>query len=76
MKDFLEYIIKNLVDNPEAAFVTEYPSPSTIIYEVNLDKPDFGKVIGKKGRNIDAIRTLCLSIAAKNKLKIMINIKE
>ncbi|EPP28106.1 KH domain protein, partial [Chlamydia psittaci 84-8471/1] len=47
MKDFLSYIIKNLVDRPEEVHIKEVQGTHTIIYELTVAKPDIGKIIGK-----------------------------
>ena len=46
MKEFVEYIVKHLVDNPEAVSVSEVVGETTVVYELKVDQPDMGKVIG------------------------------
>ncbi len=76
MKEFVEYVVKNLVDYPEEIKVSEIGNENNLIMEVRLNKSDFGKVIGKKGKNIDAIRTLLHSIASKNHMRVTLQIVE
>ena len=64
--DFVEMIVKKLVDYPEEVKVTQVDSDKTIILELEVNKDDLGKVIGKKGRTARAIRTLLTASAAKN----------
>lgn len=76
MKDFLAYIIKNLVDQPEEVHIKEVQGTNTIIYELTVSKADIGKIIGKEGRTIKAIRTLLVSIASRNNVKVSLEIME
>ena len=64
--DFVEMIVKKLVDYPEDVKVTQVDSDKTIILELEVNKEDLGKVIGKKGRKARSIRTLLTASAAKN----------
>lgn len=57
-KDLVEYVVKNLVDYPDAVEVTEVEEPSVILLEVSVNPDDMGRLIGKRGRVINAIRTL------------------
>ena len=65
MKEFVEYIAKQLVDYPEEVKVNEVDGENNIIYELSVKQPDLGKVIGKRGRTAQAIRTLLTAISAK-----------
>ncbi|MCF7804989.1 MAG: KH domain-containing protein [Candidatus Marinimicrobia bacterium] len=65
MKEFVEYIAKQLVDNPEAVQVTQIDSEKTTIYELSVGDGDLGKIIGKKGRTAQSIRTLLTAASAK-----------
>ncbi|MBI4025202.1 MAG: KH domain-containing protein [Verrucomicrobia bacterium] len=58
MKPFIEYVVRALVDFPEQVDVREAIGERGIIYELRLNKADIGKVIGKHGRTIQALRTL------------------
>ena len=58
MKVLLEMIVKALVDDPDQVTVTEVEGENTTIFELRVSQPDMGKVIGKQGRTVLAIRTL------------------
>ncbi|MBC8197694.1 MAG: KH domain-containing protein [Candidatus Marinimicrobia bacterium] len=58
MKELLEDIIKAIVDDVDAVKVNILDTESTTIYELHVAKDDVGKVIGKKGRNITALRII------------------
>ena len=65
MQAFLEYIVKGLVQNPDAATVTPVPREGMTVYELRLDPQDVGKVIGRQGLTINAIRSLLMAGRAK-----------
>lgn len=66
MKEFVEYIAKHLVDKPEQVEVKEIESESTVIYELSVADDEIGKIIGKKGQTVNAIRTLLTAASAKS----------
>jgi len=65
MKDFVEYIVKKLVDHPDEVKVSQIDSEKTVIMELSVKEGDLGKVIGKKGRTAKALRVLLTAAAAK-----------
>jgi predicted RNA-binding protein YlqC (UPF0109 family) len=65
MKDLLEYLAKALVDNPEGVEVTSVEGERSIILQLRVDPDDVGKVIGKRGRIAQAMRTLVKASATK-----------
>lgn len=76
MKAFIEYVVKALVDNPEQVDVREVDGERVVVFELRLNQKDVGKVIGKNGRTITAIRTLLTSAAAKQGKRAMLEIIE
>ena len=66
MDKLLEDMIKAIVDKPDEVNVTATESENTIIYELTVGDGDLGKVIGKKGKNINAVRTLLSAANAKD----------
>lgn len=65
MKDFVEYLIKNIVAEPDAVEIKQIDGEKRTLIEVEVDAQDIGKVVGKNGRVIRSIRTLASSIGAK-----------
>jgi len=63
MKELIEYIARALVDHPEDVRVDEVMGGSSIIYELHVAPSDMGRVIGKRGRVANAMRSL-LRVAA------------
>ena len=77
MKDFIEFIAKQLVDNPDKVSVEEIsPDDNTIELKLRVDKNDIGKVIGKKGRTISAMRILLTAVGAKGKHRVTLEVIE
>ena len=65
MQKLLEDILKAIVDKPDEVKVNVNESENTVVYEVNVGEGDLGKVIGKKGKNVNSIRTLLSASNAK-----------
>jgi predicted RNA-binding protein YlqC (UPF0109 family) len=76
MQEFLEYIIRGLVSHPEAVTVTPVPREALTIYELRLHADDVGRVIGRQGITINAIRSLLLAGSAKKGLRCTVEIVE
>lgn len=72
MKEMLEIMIKNLVENPSEVQITENVKDNTTTYEVKVAGSDMGKVIGRQGRIAKSIRIVAKAIAAKEDKKINI----
>ena len=68
MKEFIEYIAKSLVDNPDEVQVRELGGGSKIRVELSVAKDDMGRVIGKGGKVANSIRSL-LRVAAEKEGK-------
>jgi predicted RNA-binding protein YlqC (UPF0109 family) len=76
MKEFVEYVVKALVDYPDEVNVREVDGERTVVFELRLNKTDIGKVIGKNGRTITALRSLLTSAAAKQGRRAVLEIIE
>ena len=72
MKDILESIILNIVDDRDAVSISEKIDGENFVYSVKVANNDMGRVIGKQGKIAKAIRTLMKSLGAKEKKKITI----
>ena len=76
MQEFLEYVVKGLVQHPDAVSITPVQRDSMTIYELRLDPQDVGQVIGRQGTTIKAIRSLLLAGSAKKGLHCLVEIVE
>lgn len=76
MKELLEYIARELVDHPDEVRITEVDGERTAVYELRCHPDDIGKVIGKSGKTVGAMRTLLSTLAAKSGRKALLEVVE
>jgi len=77
MKEFIEFIAKQLVDKPDNVIVEETAlDEDTIKLTLKVDSSDIGKVIGKQGQNVNAMRTLLYAVGAKEHHSAILQIVE
>ena len=76
MQAFLEYVVKGLVQHPDAVSITPVQRDSMTIYELRLHPQDVGQVIGRQGTTINAIRSLLLAGSAKKGQRCSVEIVE
>lgn len=69
MEKFIKMVVKELVDKPDEVSINPIETEQQIIYELTVGDGDFGKVIGKGGKNISALRSLVFAINAKKRGK-------
>jgi len=76
MKDTLLYILTHIVDHPDAIIIEEQATEDRVIYLLTVHQEDMGKVIGKQGRIIRALRDLVKLMTAKEHTYVDIILKE
>lgn len=76
MKELVESIAKALVDNPDKVQVTQLDGERSSIIELKVAQEDLGKIIGKQGRNAQAIRVIVSSAGMKLKKRLNLEIIE
>lgn len=64
MEEFIDYVTKALVDNPDQVQVTSVGQGHTVVYELRMAESDRGRVIGREGQTVQALRTLLKAAAA------------
>jgi predicted RNA-binding protein YlqC (UPF0109 family) len=74
MKELVEYVAKSIVNAPEAVEVTEENDERGLVLKLTVADDDKGRVIGKQGRTADAMRTLLRVKAAKQGIKVTLEI--
>ena len=74
MKDLLQYIAQNLVDNPDEVTVTERETNFETVLELRVNPSDMGKVIGRQGRIAKEIRALMRSVAQRQGKRVSVDI--
>lgn len=76
VKDLISDIVKALVDQPDQVSVNEFEAGRTIMLELSVAKSDMGKVIGKRGRNALALRTILSAASGKVRKRYVLEIVE
>ena len=76
MKEFIEYLVKQLVDRPDEVHVTEVNGVRTVVCELRVGDGDLGKVIGKNGQTARALRTITSAVSAKKGRRSVLEIIE
>ncbi len=76
MKQFLEFVLRYLVEFPDEVIITESPSGNMTVFRVAMRQSDVGRVIGRNGQTIQAIRALLSSSAARHGQKASLEIIE
>ena len=76
MKEFIEYIVKNLVDEPQAVTVECTQGEKGFLVQMRVSPGDMGKVVGRKGMTIKALRTIVLSVCARLGHRVQIELVE
>ncbi|MBS4168506.1 KH domain-containing protein [Parachlamydia sp. AcF125] len=76
MKEFIEYLVKNLVEDPQSVIVNCYEGESGIVVEIRVNQADIGKVVGRKGMTIKALRTIASMVCARLGLKVRLELME
>ncbi len=76
MKQFLEFVIRYLVEFPDEVIITESPSGNTTVFRLAMRQSDVGRIIGRNGMTIQAIRALLSSSAARHGQKATLEIIE
>ncbi len=74
MKELVEYVARELVDQPDQVRVATSETPTGIAYELHVAEEDLGKVIGRQGRIANALRALAKAVSAKRKKRCTVEI--
>jgi uncharacterized protein len=74
MKQLVEMLVKALVDNPDKVDIREITGEKNVMFEVRVSEEDVGKVIGKSGKTINALRTIMRAATSKENKKVIVEI--
>ena len=74
MRELVEFMVKAMVDNPDQVEVTEIAGRDASAIEVKVAKEDMGQIIGKKGRNAQAMRLIVNAASAKLRKRVVLEI--
>ena len=72
MKEILQTIIENLVDDKQSVLINEINNEKGIVYEVKVSESDMGKVIGKQGKIATSIRNIIKALATKEHKRVSV----
>ena len=76
MKELIQRIAQELVDQPDQVSVTEIEGGRTVVFELRVAKSDVGKIIGKRGQNVNAIRTILNAVSGKSRKQVVLELIE
>jgi hypothetical protein len=74
VEDLVEYIVKALADEPDAVSISEIEGETSIVLELRVAPDDMGRMIGRQGRTINAMRSLARVLGAKMGKKVTLEI--
>ena len=74
MKALVEYVARGLVEQSDLVQVTEIPQGGLIIYELEVAPDDMGKIIGRQGRVINALRTVVKAAAVRRGVRVNVEV--
>lgn len=74
MKELVKYMAQHLVDFPASVSVKEFSSGRTTVLELSVEKADVGKLIGREGRTVDALRTIIYAASRKENKRAVLEI--
>jgi uncharacterized protein len=74
MTELLEFLVRALVEEPEAVVVEELEEEGDLVYEITVAEGDLGRVIGKGGRVANAIRTIAKAAAVRIDRRVIVDI--
>jgi predicted RNA-binding protein YlqC (UPF0109 family) len=72
--ELLEFLVRALVEDPEAVVVEELEEDGDLVYEITVAEGDLGRVIGKGGRIANAIRTIAKAAAVRLDRRVIVDI--
>lgn len=76
LQNYIQTVLAELVDHPNDIKLTELAGNKSVIFELRCHQDDVGKVIGKNGKTIGAVRTLIGTAAARQGMRAMIEVVE
>jgi uncharacterized protein len=74
MKTLVEYLVKSLSDHPDQVVLGEHEMDESILLELKISPEDVGKIIGKNGNTINAIRTVLQAAASSHKKRVKLEV--
>mgnify|MGYP003585175014 CR=1 FL=1 len=76
LQNYVKTVLADLVDHPGELKMTEVTGEKTVIFELRCHQEDIGKLIGKNGKTISAVRTLAGQVAARQGIRVLVEVVE
>ena len=76
LESFVDYVVKSLVDNPEAVKLTTVENSEGATIQIRCSKEDIGKIVGKRGKTIMAIRSLVSGAAGRQRTRVSVDVMD
>ncbi len=76
LESFVEYVVKTLVDNPAGVEITTVEKDEGATIQISCDKEDIGKIVGKRGKTIMAIRSLVSGAAGRQRKRVSVDVMD
>ena len=76
LEGFVDYVVRSLVDSPDAVKVTTEDGANSVVIRMDYNKEDIGKIVGKRGKTIMAIRSLVRSAAGKMNKQVTVEVAD
>jgi predicted RNA-binding protein YlqC (UPF0109 family) len=74
MERLLEYLVRSLVDEPDAVNVSSFEEDGALVLELTVAEDDAGQVIGRRGRTISALRTVIRAVGASQDRRVLVDL--
>ena len=74
MKELLYYIVRQIVDHPDAVSINQVTRDDTLVLELSVDPSDMGKVIGRQGKIAKSIRSIVKAAAIRENIRVNVDI--
>jgi predicted RNA-binding protein YlqC (UPF0109 family) len=74
MQELIEYVVRRLVSHPDEVHVDEVPSGRVTLYEISVAEDDMGKIIGRQGKVIRALRTVAKAGATRQGIRVEVDV--
>jgi len=75
MQEFVEYIVKSLVSNQDHVLINVTEEKGTVTVNVNVAQEDIGRIIGRKGRTVNSIRSLLRVLGSERGMRVQLDIE-
>ncbi|MCC7103752.1 MAG: KH domain-containing protein [Chloroflexi bacterium] len=74
MSELIDYVAKGLVEHPDQVQIEEVPSGRMTVFEISVAEDDVGKIIGRQGKIIRALRTVVKASATRNGVRVDVDV--